>query len=109
MKWYTCAVIAFCVLTSCASVEKPHSYSPPNGVVPDEKTAILIAEAVWTPIYGDELLDERPFVARLINGNTWYVNGTLPKRTDGLSNVGGTAVIEISKSDGKILRISHGK
>lgn len=105
MKWYVCWVVMFCVLTSCACAEKLHSYSPPNGVVPDEKTAIRIAEAVWIPIYGEKVLEERPFVAKLIDGNKWYVYGTLPKKY----NVGGVAEIEISKSDGKILRISHGK
>jgi hypothetical protein len=80
------------------------SYKPPRGYVPDEATAIKIAIAVWEPIYGaDKIAAEKPFHATLRNG-VWTVGGTLPK---GYS--GGTAIAEISKDDGRIIRISHGK
>ena len=80
------------------------SYTPPNGFVPDEKTAIEIAKAVWSPIYGeDKIKKEKPFHATL-SDNVWTVKGSLPK---GLK--GGVAVIEISKDDGKIIYVSHGK
>jgi hypothetical protein len=87
-----------------ASASQKHSYVPPNGFVPDEKTAIRIAEAVWSPIYGeDKIRREEPFVASLKSG-VWTVQGSLPKGW-----VGGVAIAEISKSDGRILRVSHGK
>ena len=83
---------------------KKHSVVPQNGLVPDEQTAIQIAEAAWTPIYGKESIEaEKPFKARLVN-NVWIVTGEKSK-----DFYGGEAVAEISKQDGRIIRISHGK
>jgi hypothetical protein len=87
-----------------ASVSQQHSYVPPKGFVPDAKTAIRIAVAVWSPIYGEaQTQSEKPFVASLKNG-VWTVEGSLPK-----DRAGGVAIAEISKSDGRILRVSHGR
>ena len=75
---------------------------PEMGYVPDSETAIRIAEAVWIPIYGDKIIaKEKPFKATL-HGETWTVTGSLP---DG--HVGGTAIAEISRRDGRILRVIH--
>jgi hypothetical protein len=88
---------------SAQTVEGKHSVLSSAGFVPDEVTATRIAEAVWIPIYGrKQIEEERPFVATLSNG-VWTVTGTLPE-----GYVGGTAVAEISKESGCILRISHG-
>jgi hypothetical protein len=75
---------------------------PDSGFVPDEKTAIKIAEAIWYPIYGDEIYDEKPFKAEL-KDSVWIVRGTLNY------DVGGVAYIEIQKCDCKILKVKHGK
>jgi NTF2 fold immunity protein of polymorphic toxin system component len=89
--------------------EVKHSYVPPNGFVPDSLTAVRIAEAVLRPIYSAEVLDrERPFQATL-SGGTWTVEGTMPHAPSGKDYVGGVAVVEISKTDGRILRVSHGR
>lgn len=40
----------------------------------------------------------------ILRDGVWYVEGSLPK---GL--VGGVAIAEIAKDDGRILRISHGQ
>jgi len=88
---------------------KPHTYVPAKGYVPDAETAKKIAEAVWLPIYGESVLQQKPYTATLAEKNVWRVHGNLPKRQDGLTNMGGTAEIEINKQDGKILRVSHGK
>jgi len=94
---------------ACAPAVRVHSYYPPNGYVPNEETAIRIAEAVWLPIYGREVVSkEKPFVAELRNG-VWIVSGSLPKAPEGFEMIGGTLEIEISKSDGRILRVSHGE
>ena len=86
------------------SGEKKHTYKPPGGYVPDEKTAIAIALAVWNPIYGEkQIKGESPYIAKLKDG-IWYVNGSLKEGW-----VGGVAEIEISKDDARILRLSHGK
>jgi hypothetical protein len=82
-----------------------HNYKPPQGYVPDAATAINIAVAVWEPIYGKERISQqKPYKAVLVKG-IWTVEGTLPKQY----TVGGVAVAEIAKDDGRILRVSHGK
>lgn len=53
-------------------------YVPPRGFVPDSATAVRIAVAVWTPIYGEQhIMSEQPFVATLSKG-VWTVQGSLP-------------------------------
>jgi hypothetical protein len=78
------------------------SIPPEKGYVPDEQTAITIAVAVWTPIYGKSQIEkEKPYRAKLSNG-VWTVTGTIPDGYDG-----GTAVAEISQEDGRILKVIH--
>ena len=85
-------------------VDGKHYYLPDQGFVPDEGTAIKIAEAVWISLYGREQIEgERPFQAEL-QGDVWHVIGSLPE-----GMLGGTAEAEIQKADGKILRVSHGE
>jgi hypothetical protein len=63
-----------------------------------------IAVAVWEPIYGAaQLAREKPYHATLRDG-VWTVTGSLPERT-----LGDVAIAEISKQDGRILRVSHFK
>ena len=80
-----------------------HHVVPKEGFVPDETTAMKIAEAIWLPIYGEHIKDKQPFHARLV-GDVWYVEGSLPEHS-----LGGVPEAEISKTDGRILRVSHGK
>ena len=96
-------LVMFALSPICCAEEERHNFHPPAGYVPDEATAVRIAEAVWLPIYGESVLKEKPFHAKLANG-IWIVGGTLPE-----GYIGGTAEAEISKKDGCILRISHGK
>ena len=82
-----------------------HNYNPAEGLVPDAETAIKIAVAVWEPIYGKERIKkQQPYTATLSNG-IWRVEGSLPKEF----TRGGVAVAEISKVNGKVLRVSYGK
>jgi hypothetical protein len=76
--------------------------------VPDEKTAVRIGEAVLIPIYGQKHINsEKPFTARL-EGNRWIVKGTLPQSKNANEVVvGGTAMAEIDKTDGRISAIYH--
>jgi hypothetical protein len=79
-------------------------YTPPNGFVPDAQTAEKIAEAVWIPIYGKDRVDsKKPFTSKLSNNLVWVVQGTVK------TEKGGAPYIEIQKSDGKILKVMHGK
>lgn len=88
---------------------EPHNYIPKDGYVPDEETAKRIAEAVWLPIYGEQVLDQKPYTAKLKGSKIWYVTGNLKKKEGGLAVIGGTAEIEINKMSGCIVRVSHGK
>ena len=93
-------VLLICLQTALAQ----HNFKPPAGYVPDERTAVAVAEAILIPIYGaDNIRTERPFRATL-RGKIWVVEGTLPT-----GMVGGVALVEISKEDGRVLRVIHGK
>lgn len=81
---------------------KAYMAYPAKGYVPDEITAIRIAEAVWLPIYGDAIYKNRPFFARLVDDKVWIVEGTLES-----GMLGGVPYAEIQKKDGKILIVTH--
>lgn len=93
------------------------SSPPPTSVrVPDEATALKIAEPALIKTYGKRQIDyERPLGATLDNG-IWTVAGTLccPDR-NGIRTceqhmcVGGVAVLKLRERDGKILSIIHPK
>ncbi|MBI1357321.1 MAG: hypothetical protein GC160_23515 [Acidobacteria bacterium] len=77
-------------------------FRPTQGFVPDERTAIQIAEAVAIAIWGEEqIATERPFYGRLKDG-VWTVIGTLPIEANG-----GTAVVQLSQEDGRVLFVVH--
>ena len=83
---------------------RAHHYQPPEGVVPDEQTAISIAVAVWSPIYGkDKIAKQKPYQVSLVDGY-WYVSGS-----SATPKIHGIAKIVIEKADGRIIDISHGK
>ena len=85
------------------SLKGAKSITPKNGFVPDESTAVKIGEAAAIAQYGEEAISqEMPFRARLY-GDTWLVIGTLHPQ----GALGGTAVIKIRKTDGRILFMTH--
>jgi hypothetical protein len=87
------------------SLKGAKSMHPKGGFVPDESTAVKIGEVAAIAQYGEGMISqERPFRARLY-GDTWLVIGTLhPEGADG-----GTAVVKVNKSDGRILFMTHHK
>jgi NTF2 fold immunity protein of polymorphic toxin system component/ClpA/ClpB-like protein len=75
---------------------------PTGGCVPNAETAIRIAEAVWSPIFGDEIVKrQRPFHAELMN-ETWTVRGSRPVPTEH------SLIAQIEKNDGRILKLGQG-
>ena len=94
-------------LLTIAALDAPsrsplHTSAPANGFVPDSITAVTIAVAVWTPIYGERLItSEKPYHARLRN-DTWIVTGNLSA-----GSLGGSAIAEIASSDARIIRVVH--
>lgn len=80
-----------------------HSPVPKDGYVPDKDTAIAIAYAVGVPVYGKKAMDgELPFKAEIKNG-IWMVLGTLHCE----NCMGGTLIVEIDKTSGKIISMTH--
>lgn len=79
-------------------------YQPKEGLVPDAKTAITIAVAVWEPVYGKaNIASEGPYEA-VLRGSHWTVSGTLPK-----GSLGGVATAAIDKKNGRVIKIYHTK
>jgi len=97
----TSAVLLVLLSFAYGSDKKAEDTSlPSRGVVPNEITAVKIAEAVFLPIYGEEEVARyRPYEATLKDG-VWTVFGTLKRNARG-----GTPTMTIQKSDGKVLDI----
>jgi hypothetical protein len=89
------------------------SYMPKDGFIPDSTTALKVAQAVLIPVYGKEKIEsERPFKATLENG-VWTIDGTL-HCLDGKGGVttlcgAGTAEVNLSEADGRVLKMIHYK
>jgi hypothetical protein len=101
-------VIFFLSIPFILLAQEEHSYKPKDGYVPDTLTAIKIAEAVLVPIYGEKIINEEKPLKAVLKDGVWTVEGTL-HCPEGQRCLGGVAIIEISKDDGKVLRVSHGK
>jgi hypothetical protein len=125
----TFLVLLFVSRLAGAQAPTHGSYVPPNGFVPDSATAVRIALAVWTPIYGDgQFTTQHPVTATLTDG-IWTVTGHVPTKVEvtpgpvfilngtridvvqpfGLHAliIGDTAVVKIDKRDGRILYQGH--
>jgi hypothetical protein len=86
------------------SVSLAQAPAPKGGFIPDEQTAIKVAEAILSPIYGDkQIASERPFHGTL-HGGIWTVEGTLAA-----DSVGGVATIRIDKKSGAVISYIHYK
>jgi hypothetical protein len=96
---FTLALISLLAATG----SKTMSYAKHPDYVPDEQTAIKIAEAVWLGIYGNSIYEARPFTAHLSN-NIWHVHGTKPD-----SSFGGVPMIDIRKSDCNVSNVVYSK
>ena len=102
----TVACIVALLWTTCMQKEESPKENDPikDGYIPNEETAVKVAEAIWLPIYGKEIYKEKPFHATLLNDSIWLVEGTLEKGA-----IGGTVYAEIQKKDCKILKVTHYK
>ena len=100
----TCTTCSTEKIETVETIRENGNAIPVDGLVPNEETAIRIAEAVWLPIYGSLIYGSRPFKARLVDDSIWVVEGTLPE-----GSVGGTPYAEIQRKDGKVLKVIHGK
>jgi len=93
--------ITLYALTFC-SFGQEGNLLPKNGVIPDEKTAISMAVAIWNPMYGEELIAaEKPYSA-VLNDGQWIVTSTHRPGIDGRR-----AILIIQKSDAKVIKVTH--
>jgi hypothetical protein len=77
--------------------------------VPDSEAAIKIAEATLIPVYGkNKVISERPFHASL-NDEVWTVTGTLHCKDNKATCKGGVAIVRLSRAEGRVISMSHGK
>lgn len=98
-----CVVVFLLTLATSIAAGQGHSYTPPQGVVASQEIAKGVAKIYLSAIYGTKQIEQQlPLVARL-SGDIWTVSGTL----SGRHKLGGVAEIDLSKKDGKVLRITH--
>jgi hypothetical protein len=80
--------------------DAPATAPPEAGCVPDPETAMRIAEAVWIPLYGEELVKrQRPLQAD-ITASVWTVRGS-PSPERGAQIL----IAAISRIDGRIFKV----
>jgi hypothetical protein len=79
---------------------------PKGGYVDKPEAAARIAEAVAVRFYGrDQIETQRPYLVKRLN-DRWIVRGSW---LHGTGVKGGVFEIEVSSSDARILRMTHGK
>src|SRR6476646_11475694 len=97
--------LALTILLGLATALLVHNraeiFNKPGGLVPDQRTAIAIAEAILFPIYGERnIRQERPYVVKHAAGK-WIIEGAPIPR----GMTGGVFHIEIRQRDAKILQL----
>ena len=105
IKWKIRIAVVFLSLFFCSFIlvqSRRDNYKPKDGYVPNQETALKIAEAIWLPVYGEKIYENKPFTARLEKG-VWIVEGTV------YTTYGGGPHIEIRKEDCRILKMYHEK
>jgi hypothetical protein len=97
------AISLFLLIPMYAATNGTHNPTlPAQGIVPDETTAVKIAEAVLPPIFGkEEVARYEPYHAQLKDG-VWTVYGTLKP-----GSRGGTPQMTVQKKDGKVIEVWH--
>lgn len=100
-------IFSILILSIGAVVAKAQNRLPEKGVLTTEESAIKVAETILVNVYGEKVLEERPFKAKL-EGDVWIISGTFhcPK---GSVCKGGVAHIEINKKDGKVKSVIRDK
>ena len=96
-------ISTLCLSSASLAQNAPKIFECNGGVVADKETAIRIAEAILSPVYGKKAIrGQRPYQVTLKDGK-WTVDGTvLP------GFVGGSFHIVILQRDGGVLEIGYG-
>lgn len=78
-----------------------------SDLVPDEATAVAVAEAILFRIYGKKNIEaERPYKITLTDGE-WYIFGSPPVDASGGPVFGGAFHIVISQKDARVRSVGH--
>jgi hypothetical protein len=75
---------------------------PKSGVVPEADTALRIAEAVWTPLYGTDTIQSQTPLQAERNFNVWFVTGSGSIANDD------RLFALILQADGRLLSVGRG-
>lgn len=82
----------------------PELFERKGGLIPDERTAVRIAEAILFPIYGEkQIRSQRPYKVKQRDGK-WIIDGASPPA----GFTGGSFHIVILQRDGRVVEIGHG-
>jgi hypothetical protein len=96
--------LALAFLSAASAPACPVVAPGARAVLPTEHAAIAAAKAAWRGKFTLAAIEERgPYRAELADG-TWHVSGTLPAGWRG-----GTPEALICASNGKALRLFHGR
>jgi len=112
MKHHVCLTILLIAIVPTVVAQQTNN--PPPVAVPDDATAVKIAEKALAKVYGKQHIEsERLFKAVLLKG-IWHVGGTLycnDEYGNVITNacVGGVAMAEVRQRDGRVLRTTHTK
>ena len=90
------------VFTTTGALASQHKVS--GNLVMRTETAIAIAKAVAEETYGAKSIAAQLPLVALRKGNTWHVSGQLPAGIPG-----GVVEVWVAVSDGRVIRLTHGK
>ena len=94
----------FAVGVCVAQMRTAGEHKVERDLVQRAETAIAIARAVSEETYGREDIKLQLPLQASRRGASWYVHGSLPAGVPG-----GVVEVWISVSDGRIVRLTHGK
>lgn len=113
LKVFPCCLLATCLsfapVQGAACPEEGNSVQSVGGnpikrnLNLDEKTAIKLAEVILSSIYGDGVLEQRPWNVT-DQGTNYRIVGTFHGK-----GCGGVAEIVIDKSDARVISFIHGR
>jgi len=109
-----CVVLGVVTLALGQSDQSSEPKGPAKGYVPDAMTAAKVVEAVLIPIYGQDSIDSEHPLRAVLKDDIWTVTTTSPCEGPQKANprticYGGGALVKLSKTDARILSVTHYK
>ena len=98
-------IATLCLSSASLAQDVPKVFEYNGGVVADKETAIRIAEAILSPVYGEKAIrEQQPYQVTLKDGK-WTVDATAAPP----GHFGGRFHIVILQVDGRVLEIGYGR